>query len=191
MNKFAVLALFTLVAACSTPDPVADVTPIEGALVRGVNFNGGGGIEIAGYRWTGEQDSRANGMTMRDVKAIETSLNPKPTTDDNTNVMLNSAIAKQGQIEIKQVLYVSTYDFYFWFMENEPRTRRTMSIEIEGQTVEETMGNLAFKQWNRYGPYSVELSDGELNILITTDDPTQDAQVMGMLIVKPDDSGSS
>lgn len=190
MSRLAAIASVFLLSACASTEPTVELPPIEGALVRAINFNGQGGIEIAGYRWTSEQDSRANGMMLQDVEAVLTELEPQPTTDENTYTMLNTAIAKPGQLNIDQILYGAQYDFYFWFMENEPRTRRTMSIEIEGQMVEENMGNLAFQKWHRYGPYAVELSDGELNIVITSADPNQTAQVMGMLIVKPDNSGS-
>lgn len=68
---------------------------------------------------------------------------------------------------------------YFWFLENQRGTPRTMRIEIEGQVVEETMGNLPYKHWSRFGPYPVNLTDTDLNIVIETTDPTQKAEVMG------------
>ncbi|MEO0456301.1 MAG: hypothetical protein AAF152_06905 [Cyanobacteria bacterium P01_A01_bin.114] len=195
MKRFVAMASTVLVSvalspACSTPEPAAEDPPIEGALVRGVNFNGAGGIEIDGYRWTSQDDSKANGMMLREVEAIATELTPKPGVDEETEAMLNSAIAKPGKLEIDQILYGAQYELYLWFMETERGTQRTMSVEIEGQTVEDAMGGLAFKQWARYGPYPFEVSDGEINIAITPDDPEQKAQVMGMLIVKPDNSGS-
>lgn len=181
------VAVVLLTACSSTP---LELSPIEGALVRGVNFNGKGGFEIDDYRWTSQADSKANGMMLRDVEELTTDLVPQPATDENTQLLLSSSIAKTGQLNVDQVIYGAEYEIYFWFMENQKGTRRSMSVEIEGEIVETEMGNLPYKGWSRFGPYSVDLSDGELNVVFTTADPSQKAEVMGMLLVKPDNSGS-
>ncbi|MBX2865188.1 MAG: hypothetical protein KTR27_16675 [Leptolyngbyaceae cyanobacterium MAG.088] len=183
------VAVVLLTACSSTPEPL-ELSPIEGALVRGVNFNGKGGFEIDDYRWTSQADSKANGMMLRDVEELTTDLVPQPATDENTQLLLSSSIAKTGQLNVDQVIYGAEYEIYFWFMENQKGTRRSMSVEIEGEIVETEMGNLPYKGWSRFGPYSVDLSDGELNVVFTTADPSRKAEVMGMLLVKPDNSGS-
>ncbi|MEL6231615.1 MAG: hypothetical protein AAFR24_17040 [Cyanobacteria bacterium J06627_3] len=67
-----------LLSACGdVPEPI-NLAPIEGALVRGVNFNGKGGFEIDGYRWTSQADSKANGMMLRDVESLTTDIQPQP-----------------------------------------------------------------------------------------------------------------
>ena len=187
--RLAFLFLLLLPACSVAPEPI-NLPPIEGALVRGVNFNGKGGFEIDGYRWTSQADAKGNGMMLRDVEALTTDLEPQPSTDENTQMLLSSSIAKTGQLKIDQIIYGAEYDIYFWFMENQRGSRRTMSIEIEDQVVETEMGNLPYRRWSRFGPYPVDLSDGELNIVLTTADPEQKAEVMGMLLVKPDNSGS-
>lgn len=190
MGLIILLLATALISACSQASEPMNLPPIEGALVRGVNFNGKGGFEIDGYRWTSQSDSKANGMMLRDMEALTTDLQPKPAPDENTQLLLNSSIAKTGRLNIDQIIYGAEYEIYFWFMENERGTERTMSVEIEGQVVETAMGNLPYKGWSRFGPYPVDLSDGELNIVVTTADPNQKAEVMGMLLVKPDNSGS-
>ncbi|MEO0433044.1 MAG: hypothetical protein AAF151_15265 [Cyanobacteria bacterium J06656_5] len=186
MRPAFLLIATALLSACSgVPEPM-NFPPIEGALVRGVNFNGKGGFEIDGYRWTSQADSKANGMMLRDVEVLTTELQPQPSTDENTQHLLNTSIAQTGQLNIDQVMYGAQYDLYFWFMENQRRSQRSMSIEIEDQLVETEMGNLPYKSWSRFGPYPVDLSDGELNIVLTTADPSHKAEVMGMLLIKPD-----
>ncbi len=179
-----------LLSACSGATAPVDLPPIEGALVRGVNFNGKGGFETGGYRWTSQADSKANGMMLRDVEELTTDLQPQPATDETTQLLLNSSIAKTGRLNIDQIIYGAEYEIYFWFMENQRGAQRIMSVDIEGEVVETEMGNLPYRGWSRFGPYPVDLSDGELNIVVTTTDPSQKAEVMGMLIVKPDNSGS-
>ena len=179
-----------LLSACShAPEPM-DLPPIDGALVRGVNFNGKGGFEIDGYRWTSQADSKANGMMLRDIDAVTTDLEPQPAADENTQLLLNSSIAKTSRLEIDQIIYGAEYDIYFWFMENQSGAQRTMSIEIEDTVVETEMGKLPYRTWSRFGPYPVNLQDGELNIVLTTENPNHRAEVMGMLLIKPDNSGS-
>ncbi|MEM7066932.1 MAG: hypothetical protein AAF572_27685 [Cyanobacteria bacterium P01_B01_bin.77] len=189
--RLALLFIATaLLSACTgTPAPL-DLAPIKGALVRGVNFNGKGGFEIDGYRWTSQADSKANGMMLRDVESLTTDLQPQPTPDENTQLLLSSSIAKTGQLNIDQIMYGAEYEIYFWFMENQRGSQRSMSVEIEGEVVEIEMGNLPYRSWSRFGPYPTDLSDGELNIVLTTADSNHKAEVMGMLIVKPDNSGS-
>ena len=190
MRLSIILIATALLSACSsTPAPV-NLPSIEGALVRGVNFNGKGGFEMSNYRWTSQADSKANGMMLRDVEELTTDLQPQPATDENTQLLLSSSIAQTGSLKIDQIIYGAEYEIYFWFMENQRGARRSMSVEIEGEIVETEMGNLPYKGWSRFGPYPVNLSDGELNIVLTTADPSQKAEVMGMLLVKPDNSGS-
>lgn len=186
MKLAPVLLLAALpLTACTTPtaDPLP---PISGVLVRGTNFNGEGGIEINGFRWTSQSDGKGNGLMLRGVQNLATDLSPNPKPDESLHSMLNTSIAQTGTLKIDQVMYGATYDMYFWFMENQRGPQRTMSITLEGETVETEMGNLPYKHWARFGPYPVTLSDGELNITITTTDPTQKAEVMGMLLIKPE-----
>ncbi|NEQ51792.1 MAG: hypothetical protein F6K11_16895 [Leptolyngbya sp. SIO3F4] len=190
MRLSLILIAAALLPACSSAPTPVELPPIEGALVRGVNFNGKGGFEIDDYRWTSQADSKANGMMLRDVEELTTDLQPQPVTDDNTQLLLNSSIAQTGSLKIDQIIYGAEYEIYFWFMENQRSTRRSMSVEIEGNVVETEMGNLPYQGWSRFGPYPVDLSDGELNIVLTTANPKQKAEVMGMLLVKPDNSGS-
>ncbi|MBE9064559.1 hypothetical protein [cf. Phormidesmis sp. LEGE 11477] len=184
--KLATLLLLIgwLLSACTEP-AATPAPPITDVLIRGTNFNGKGGIEIEGYRWTSQNDSKGNGLMLREVESATTELRPKPATDENTQAMLNSSIVNTERLAIDQLIYNAKYDMYFWFMENQRGTPRTMSIEIEGQIVEEAMGDLPYRQWARFGPYPVDLTDTELNIVITTTDPNQKAEVMGMLMVKP------
>ena len=184
------LTATVLLSACSAASEPVELPPIEGALVRGINFNGKGGFEIDGYRWTSQADSKANGMMLRNVEALTTDLEPRPATDDNTQLLLNTSIAQTGQLNIDQIMYGAEYDIYFWFMENQRGAQRSMSVEIEGEIVDTEMGNLPYRSWSRFGPYSINLSDGELNIVLTTTEPSHQAEVMGMLLVKPDNSGS-
>ena len=190
MRLVLLAGLLGVVSACSqAPEPMV-LPAIEGALVRGINFNGKGGFEVDGYRWTSEADAKGNGMMLRDVEAITTDFVPKPAVDGNTQLLLNSSIAKTGQLNIDQIMYGAEYELYFWFMENQKGQRRSMQVEIEDKVVETAMGDLPYGEWARFGPYPVDLSDGELNIVITTADPSHRAEVMGLLIVKPDNSGS-
>lgn len=190
MRPAVLLMATALLSACGdVPEPI-NLAPIEGALVRGVNFNGKGGFEIDGYRWTSQADSKANGMMLRDVESLTTDIQPQPATEENTQLLLNTSIAKTGSLNIDQIIYGAEYEIYFWFMENQRGSQRSMTVEIEGQVVETELGNLPYRSWSRFGPYPVDLSDGELNIVMTTTDPSQKAEVMGMLLVKPDNSGS-
>lgn len=190
MRLVLLAGLLGVVSACSQVPEQVDLPPIEGALVRGINFNGKGGFEIDGYRWTSEADSKGNGMMLRDVEAVATDLVPQPAADENTQLLLSSSIAKTGQLNIDQIIYGAEYELYLWFMENQKGQRRSMRVEIENEIVETAMGDLPYRSWSRFGPYPVDLSDGELNIVITTADPSHKAEVMGLLIVKPDNSGS-
>lgn len=180
-----VLPSVLILEGCTSPkaDPLP---PITDTLIRGTNFNGKGGIDIEGYRWTSQNDAKGNGLLLRDAENLTTDLTPKPAADENLQGMLNSSIAQTGTLKIAQTMYGAQYDMYFWFMENQRGQQRSMSIEIEGQPMEEAMGNLPYKQWSRFGPYPVDLNDGELNIVITSADPQQKAEVMGMLMVKPE-----
>jgi len=104
MRLVLLAGLLGVVSACSQVPEQVDLPPIEGALVRGINFNGKGGFEIDGYRWTSEADSKGNGMMLRDVEAVATDLVPQPAADENTQLLLSSSIAKTGQLNIDQII---------------------------------------------------------------------------------------
>ena len=186
MRPAFLLIATALLSACGGVPEAMNLASIEGALVRDVNFNGKGGFEFDGYRWTSQADSKANGMMLRDVEVLTTDLQPQPRTNENIQHLLNTSIAQTGQLNIDQVMYGAQYNLYFWFMENQRGAQRSMSIEVEGQLVETEMGNLPYKNWARFGPYSVDLSDGELNIVLATVDLSHKAEVMGMLLIKPE-----
>ena len=135
-----VLPIGLLLKVCTSPE-AAQLPPITDTLIRGTNFNGKGGIDIEGYRWTSQSDAKGNGLLLRDAENLTTNLTPKPSANENLQAMLNSSIAQTGTLKIDQTMYGAQYDMYFWFMENQRGPQRSMSIEIEGQQVEEAMGN--------------------------------------------------
>jgi len=100
--KLATLLLFSTIAiaACTPTREATPLPPITDTLIRGTNFNGKGGIEIEGYRWTSQNDAKGNGLMLGESEAIATGLKPKPSTDENTQALLNTSIANSGHLEI-------------------------------------------------------------------------------------------
>ncbi|MEL7521670.1 MAG: hypothetical protein AAGJ80_08645, partial [Cyanobacteria bacterium J06553_1] len=56
-------SLFGCTSPTATPQP-----PVQDTLIRATNFNGKGGIEIEGYRWTSQNDAKGNGLMLREVE---------------------------------------------------------------------------------------------------------------------------
>ena len=176
----------------STPTPMntPTPTPTPGAsnyvFNKGINFNGNA-VTIEGNAWQSMTTAQSNGLSIPSFTPATTSLTPNPAVNTDTNAMLNSAIWKSGSpLAINQTLSNGTYQVYLWIMENYQSNIRKMDVKLEGSVAATGIGQLAKNSWVKYGPYTVTVSDGTLNMELVNvlDNP----HIQGMAIFKQDGS---
>lgn len=169
--------LFISSAAPTAPVP-------QGEFVKGINF-GGDAVEIEGQVWESYSKALINGLIVPGASAIATSVKPEPAARRNVHAMLNTVICKPETLEISQTLPNGSYEVYLWIMENYQSNWHSLDLSLAGQTVATGIGDLAYRSWARYGPYSTTVTEGSLHLTITTNNAKIDAHLMGMSIFKP------
>jgi chitodextrinase/beta-mannanase len=153
---------------------VVTTDSINTSFVRGINF-GGPAVTIDGQDWLAGNNSlitySANVKTYINSPAIT----PVPAVDSAASTMLNSNIYASGSdFTVTQPLPNGSYQVYLWSLENYQANSRSFNVILEGvQVTTAPIGGLALNSWAKYGPYSVTVTDGVLNMDIrrVTGDP--------------------
>ena len=63
-------------------------------------------------------------------------------------------------------------------VENFEDNYRTINVKLEGIQVANNIGSLPLASWKRYGPYSVDVNDEELNLALSSGDT--EPHIMGL-----------
>lgn len=158
-------------------------SPPKGEFVMGINF-GGDAATIEGQRWQSYQSALAAGLEVPGAETIATAVQPEPYASPHIRQMLNSVIYRTDTLQIHQPLPNGTYHVYLWIMENFQTDWHSLEVNLNGQTVATGIGKLPLGHWQRYGAYSVTVTDGSLHLTISTGNPKIDAHVMGISIYK-------
>ncbi|MDQ0890895.1 chitodextrinase/beta-mannanase [Paenibacillus sp. V4I9] len=151
-------------------------------FVRGINF-GGPAVTIEGQNWLAGNNSlitySANVKTYINSPAIT----PVPAVDSATSTMLNSNIyASASDFTVTQPLPNGSYQLYLWSLENYQANSRSFHVFLEGvQVTTAPIGGLSLNSWAKYGPYSVTVTDGILNMDVRR--VTGDPGLTGMAIL--------
>ncbi|QHW33743.1 hypothetical protein GZH47_25045 [Paenibacillus rhizovicinus] len=140
------------------------------AFVKGINLNGAA-TTIEGNSWISYASALSSGLSVSNATSwsgtYSFSLNPTP--DATTQTMMQSALYRSappnGQgFSLNQTIANGSYQVYLWTIENYQSNFRNEDVKLEGTTVATGIGDLALGSWAKYGPYSVTVSDGTLNI---------------------------
>lgn len=146
--------------------------PVEtaGAFLLGVNL-GGPALKIDGNTWLSHNEAVAAGLVLNTswTFAVNYPFPLVPATDGTTRQMLSSGVWKPGTsfgqgISLAQPIPNGRYDVYLYLVENHLDNYRMMDVWIEGQPSATGIGQLPLGEWRKYGPYTVEVKDGALNI---------------------------
>jgi hypothetical protein len=155
----------------------------QGEFVKGINFNGKT-VNVDGHSWLSHSQALASGLSAPEAIVTETSVKPHPAVNRNVSRMLNSVICKPQKLEIIQTLPNGSYDVYLWIMENYASNHHSMDVSLGGEIVARDIAKLEVGNWVKYGPYRTILTDGALNLALSTTNPERDAHLMGMAIFR-------
>jgi len=145
------------------------VPPTTGTFVKGIDLNGPA-VTIEGNAWQSYSTALSNGFST-DAPSSGAGALPglTPAADSDTTTMLTSGIYRSsppnGQgFSMNQTIANGTYQVYFWEAESYATSARDMDVKLEGTTVATAIGDQSYAQWHKYGPYTVTVSDGTLNM---------------------------
>lgn len=167
-----------------TPTPLpATPTPTTApgnGFVKGINFNGNA-VTIEGNAWQSYSTALASGLSVNAPNLSTTALTPSPATNGDTSAMLNSAVWKNAaDLNVVQTLPNGNYTVFIWVMENYQSSYRSFNLRLEGTQVASGIGTLNKDVWAKYGPYTVSVNDGSLNLDLVR--ISGDPHVMGLAI---------
>ena len=151
-----------------TPTP----TPTPATFVKAININGDAAT-INGNIWTSYSSALASGFSTSNA-VYSTNITYSPHVDSATNRMLNGGIwSPASDVNFSQTLANGNYVVYLWAVENFRNNYRSYNVKLEGVQVASAIGRLSKNRWARYGPYTVTVNDGTLNVNLqrVTGDP--------------------
>ncbi|MFN3650787.1 MAG: Ig-like domain-containing protein [Armatimonadota bacterium] len=137
-------------------------------FVRGVNFNGDA-VTIEGNEWLSYSQAQAAGLTVSNAQvwSYSVALTPTPTADEQnvlTRGLWRAAPPVGEGFSVAQPLTTGDYEIYLYTVENFQTSYRDLDVKLEGAVAAESIGQLNFGTWQKYGPYRVSVTDGTLNL---------------------------
>ncbi len=153
-------------------------------FVVGINF-AGPALTIEGDRWLSFQEALALGLSMPDIQLAHSYVRPSPETTYSITKMLNTVAFKTEAVTLHQSLGDGPYDLYLWVMENYQSDWHSLKVSTSDQVLAPAIGQLKLGNWAKYGPYRVTVSQGRLDLTLTSNS-LADAHLMGMSIFAAD-----
>jgi hypothetical protein len=171
--------------ASVTVNPAASAPSAGETFVRGINL-AGDPVRIEGNKWLSHSNAVVAGIQTTGGlgRAPTYTFVLAPGPDPDTLTMLQSAAwTSESSFIIKQPLPAGNYNVYLWLMENYRSNFRKINIRLQGQTAATGIGELQLGEWKKYGPYPVQVVNGELQLDVLNGGKG-DPAIFGMAIFK-------
>ncbi len=152
----------------------------SGNFVVGINF-GGQAVTIEGDRWLAFEAALAMGLSIPEVQTTHSYLRPNPEATYGISQMLNTAVFKAKVIRLQHPLPDGPYELYLWVMENYQSDWHSLKVSTGDQVLAPAIGQLKLGDWAKYGPYRVRVSQGRLDLTLTSN-VVADAHLMGLSV---------
>ncbi len=146
-------------------------TNLSSTYFKGINLNGPEAT-MEFNPWISYSNALLNGLTVSNAQVFATNsygFTLSPAADTNTDLMFRSALhlpgAANGQgFTLRQLVTNGDYQVYLWMLENTANNSRSINVLLEGTTVVNGIADLALGSWQKYGPYTTNISDGVLTL---------------------------
>lgn len=141
----------------------------------------GNSATIEGREFISFAQAKSQGLSIPSgYMEAQSSFTPSPLVDSATGAMLNSGIWQSGTLRLAQALPSARYNVYLYILENYQSHYRSLNLTLEGQQAAQGLGVLERGAWKKYGPYTVQVSDGNLNLDLSAS--SGDPHLMGLAI---------
>ncbi len=155
----------------------------ERTFYRAININGPA-LTIDGNNWEG---STALNYTIDGGTFCDQGIALTPSTDANRATMIRcSNWSFTGIHFIMNSVPTGTYDVYIYVWED--NSPAIFDISVEGSVVLANHNSGNAGQWNRLGPWRVNISDGTINIDAIPDSPADAVNFSGVEVLSVDTS---
>ncbi|WNG34951.1 DUF1565 domain-containing protein [Archangium violaceum] len=189
----ALLASVGVLSACGVPadtgtngaenphtDSLAREATQTESFYKGINF-AGDAVTLEGKGFTSFAQAQTQGLSIPSgYMEAHSSLTPSPQVDAATSALLNNGIWQGGTLKLVQALPSARYNVYLYILENYDNNYRSLTLSLEGQQVAQGLGVLQKAAWKKYGPYTVQVADGTLNLDLSA--TAGDPHLMGLAL---------
>lgn len=169
-----------------SPAKKVNVPVSGGRELRLVVTDGGNGNDWDHADWASPRLLRAGapgGLVVKAGRKTVSVMNPKPAVDAALRGMLTTSLVgtKEGLAFAVRVP-PGSYQVYAWVTENSIANARLFELTLEGEVADE-IGALPAGGWAKYGPFTVNVEDGELEVVAKAKKGTP--QLMGLALFEP------
>ena len=150
-------------------------------FLAGVNLNGGE-VAVNGGTWLSYAKAQSEGFKVG-IEGKEGAVLTMISTQQplghapgaGLQGMLRSKVSvKNAAMSIRWPRENGRYQVFVWMMEDEGNSARSLRLNVENKKVAEELGRKqTIGTWNRFGPYSAEIKDGHLDLLLSADSKFQ------------------
>ena len=150
-------------------------------FLAGVNLNGGE-VAVNGGTWLSYAKAQSEGFKVG-IEGKEGAVLTMISTQQplghapgaGLQGMLRSKVSvKNAAMSIRWPRENGRYQVFVWMMEDEGNSARSLRLNVENKKVAEELGRKqTLGTWNRFGPYSAEIKDGHLDLLLSADSKFQ------------------
>jgi hypothetical protein len=159
------------------------VAPTPTAFHRAININGPS-LVIEGNNW--EASGTAPGFSATNATAFsDQSVALSPATDTDRATMIRSSLWGRNVGVSLGSMPSGSYEVYLYIWED--NFAEVFSVSIEDEVVESNINSGPAGSWRKLGPYSVDITDGVLNVMATGGD----ANLSGLEIWSTDKASAS
>ncbi|OON65692.1 hypothetical protein [Hymenobacter sp. CRA2] len=151
-------------APAPAPAPTAPSTgstpmsgPANATFFRGINVNGGA-VTLDGNNWV----AASGNLQVSGASPFTASVGLNPATDASRTGMIRSAVWGTSVNATVPNVANGSYSVYLYFFED--NSVETFNIGVEGQTVRSGYNSGAAGHWDRLGPFTANVADGNLSI---------------------------
>ena len=150
-------------------------------FLAGVNLNGGE-VAVNGGTWLSYAKAQSEGFKVGiegKEGAVQTMISTQQPLGHAPGAglqgMLRSKVSvKNAAMSIRWPRENGLYQVFVWMMEDEGNSARSLRLNVENKKVAEELGRKqTLGTWNRFGPYSAEIKDGHLDLLLSADSKFQ------------------
>jgi hypothetical protein len=151
----------TVTAAATNPGTSTPGTPANSTFFRAFNL-GGSATTIDGRNW--EAGSGVANFSVNGSSFSNQNVTLNPATDAARANMIRSSVYSYGTPISGVVSNVTngTYSVYVYVWED--NNAETYSLTLEGQTVQANYNSGAAGHWDRLGPFTANIIDGNINV---------------------------
>ncbi|QRN95951.1 DUF1565 domain-containing protein [Archangium violaceum] len=168
------------VGVSETESPSTQAQAQTESFYKAINL-AGSAVTVEGRTFSSFAEAKTQGLSIPSgYMEAQSSYTASPQVDSATGAMLNSGIWQSGTLKLAQTLPSARYNVYLYILENYQSQYRSLTLSLEGQQVAQGLGALQKAEWKKYGPYTVQVSDGALNLDLSAS--AGDPHLMGLAL---------